>query len=109
MAKRGSSKKSAQTRGSGKKPAGARGGRNAPSASRQDLHPGPTPVGGEPSGPLVAAYDSGRLLNQLEWHAQQAWLLPVLDGEEARRHAETVSAILTSLPAKLGPALSPAA
>jgi hypothetical protein len=117
MAKRGSSKKSAQTSGSGKKTAGARSsiksagtrGREAPAASPQNLQPGRTPVGGKPSGPLVAAYDSGRLLNRLDWHAQQAWLLPFLDSKEARQHAVAVRGILTSLPAKLGPALSTAA
>jgi hypothetical protein len=49
------------------------------------------------------------LLNQLDWHAQQAWLLPVLDGEGARQHAAAVRDILTAFPAKLGPALSTAA
>jgi len=59
-----------------------------------------------PGGPLDAAYAVGRLLNQLDWHLQQAWLLPASDCKEARRHAATVGDILTQLRLTLRQAMS---
>src|SRR5262249_22971463 len=56
--------------------------------------------------PLVAAYKTGRLLNQFDCHAQLAWLYPVLDMREAGHHAQEVRNILTDLPSTLCPALS---
>jgi len=45
------------------------------------------------------------LLNQLGWHVQQAWLLPVLDNKKAVEHANGVYRTLTELPLELQPAL----
>jgi len=59
-----------------------------------------------PSGPLVAAYEAGRLHNQLDWHLQQAWLLPVIAIKSSGLHSLEVSKILTGLAPTLTPALS---
>jgi hypothetical protein len=56
--------------------------------------------------PLVAAYAAGRLLNQLEWHLQQAWLLPAIDMGQAMHHNRAVSSILGDLAPTLQSALS---
>ncbi len=58
------------------------------------------------SGPLVAAYAAGRLLNRLEWHLQQAWLLPAIDMGQASDQERAVSSILGNLAPTLEPALS---
>src|SRR5262249_16293207 len=63
-------------------------------AAKMSARSGKSP---RPGGPLDAAYAVGRLLNQLDWHLQQAWLLPASDCKEARRHAATVGDILTQL------------
>ncbi|MHB1422343.1 MAG: hypothetical protein ACYC3I_03935 [Gemmataceae bacterium] len=67
---------------------------------------GPTRLSDDPPSPLVAAYETGRWLNQLDWHLQQAWLLPAIDVDEARLHARHVADILANLASKLRPALS---
>jgi hypothetical protein len=67
--------------------------------------PGPPPERDGHRSSLVAAYESGRLVNRLEWHAQQAWLLPALDLEQARSHARAVRAILSELPPTSHPAI----
>jgi hypothetical protein len=47
--------------------------------------------------PLVAAFEAGRLLNQLDWHLQQAWLLPAINLHAAKQHAQEVAQCLTEL------------
>jgi hypothetical protein len=59
----------------------------------------------DPPNALVAAYDTGSLLNQLDWHLQQAWLLPAIDWQEARQHAKEVADILSALARTLRPTL----
>src|SRR5262245_26305563 len=49
------------------------------------------------SHPLVMAFEAGALLNRLDWHVQQAWLLPVLNMAEARHHSRAVVKTLTDL------------
>jgi hypothetical protein len=51
--------------------------------------------------PLVAAYEAGRLLNQLDWHLQQAWLLHWLLQRGAHGHAAEVGDTLTQLTSTL--------
>jgi len=51
--------------------------------------------------PLVAGYEAGRLLNRLDWHVQQAWLLRWFNPGEAHRHAVEIGTILTQLTATL--------
>lgn len=63
----------------------------------------------DPPNAFVTAYQTGRLLNQLDWHLQQAWLLPAIDWQEARQHAKKVSDILSTLAWALHPALAPEA
>jgi hypothetical protein len=60
----------------------------------------------DPPNALVAAYEAGRLLNQLDWHLQQAWLLPAITWKEARQHATEVSDILSALARIVRPALA---
>jgi hypothetical protein len=55
---------------------------------------------------LLAAYEAGKLLNQLDWHLQQAWLLLALDSHEASEHYQAVFQILTDLPARVNPAVA---
>jgi hypothetical protein len=56
---------------------------------------------GDVVSPLVAAYETGGLLNRLDWHVQQAWLLPAVNPAEARRHSEAVVRTLTDLSVKV--------
>ena len=71
---------------------------------------GPRRPDAETCNPLVVAYDAGRRLNALDWHLQQAWLLPALNlNNEAGQHARSVSDTLAPLGLALRPALPPEA
>ena len=84
---------------------GADGGATPP-ASTEERKPGAAESPGEAAHPLVAAYAGGRLLNQLDWHVQQAWLLPAIDDfQAAQLHADAVHDILTGLSLNLRTAL----
>jgi hypothetical protein len=54
---------------------------------------------------LVAVYAAGCRLNALDWHTQQAWLLPAVESYEARRHALAADDLLSEPPRSVRPAL----
>jgi hypothetical protein len=103
---------------------GRRGGKDAPGGKPVGKTSGGTapPCGAEPSsrgkksrkrpkalGPFAAAYWAGRLLNEIDWHMQQAWLLPARSTGASRRHCQAAYDILTDLPAVLRRAVAPSA
>ena len=51
--------------------------------------------------PLVAGYEAGRLLSQLAWHQEQAWLLHWFELGGAHGHAAEVGSIFTRLTSTL--------
>jgi hypothetical protein len=66
--------------------------KSRPTPPPPDPHPsGPPPQGGPPANRQVCVYRVGRLLNEIAWHAQQAWLL--VDSQ----HADRVEQLLDDL------------
>jgi hypothetical protein len=88
-----------------RKDKGADGGATPHASSSKGKKPGVAERPSETAHPLVAAYEGGRLLNELDWRVQQAWLLPAIDLQAAQLHADAVRDILTGLSLNLRPAL----